>query len=280
MRAFTALYRPYNDIDIYVEDRSLVGLYERIFSRLLKGLARITSVTPLGSRDAVVAEARRLTRDESRRRFFLIDGDFCWILGPCPRARGLYALKCYSIENFAFERGPVLDAACALTPERPVANIHAVFSEERFASVTEKLFPLFTAYAMCHLLHSDCETVGYSIFRLLRSNTSYLLSEAAIKTRIREVHTHLRIRFAWRQILDAKKRVRLALRKRNTFDARFISGKSYLCGILLRWFQQEANFRGNSRQLLSLILENSPLMVDRGLGRALRRIAKSEIEMV
>jgi hypothetical protein len=61
-------------------------------------------------------------------------------------------------------------------------------------------------------------------------------------------------------------------------DARFISGKSYLCGILLRWFQQEANFRGSSRQLLSLILENSPLMVDRGLGKALRRIAKTKIE--
>jgi hypothetical protein len=154
----------------------------------------------------------------------------------------------------------------------------AIFSEDRFASVTEKLFPLFTAYAMCQLLHGDCETVGYSVFRLLQSNTSYALSDIAIKKRIREVHLHLRQRFDWPGILSAKKAVRAALEKSSAFDARFISGKSYLCGILLRWFQQEANFRGNSRQLLSLILERSSLMLDPGLGKSLRRTAKSKTQ--
>jgi Protein of unknown function (DUF4435) len=275
MRAFTALYRPYNDIDIYVEDMTLTGLYERIFSRLLKGTAKITTVTPLGHRDAVVAEARRLKHDRSRRRFFLIDGDFCWILGPCPRARGLYMLKCYSIENFAFERVPVLETAGTLAPHRTAAHLSAAFSEDKFAGITEALLPLFVAYAMGQLLKCQCETVGFSVFRLLKGNASYELSELAIKKRIREIHSHLRQQFNWQQILGAKKRVRAALRKGDALDARFISGKSYLCGILLRWFQQEANFRGNDRQMLSLILDKSLLNLDPGLGRSLRRIARS-----
>src|SRR5579871_1068884 len=274
MRAFAALYRPYNDIDIYVEDRSLVGLYERLFARLLRGVAKITSVTPLGSRDMVVAEARRLKDDHSRRRFFLIDGDFCWVLGPSPRARSLYVLKCYSIENLAFERDAVVTTACSLSPGRAAANISAIFSQERFDSITEKLFPLFAAYTMCGLLESDCETVGYSVFRLLQSDTSYSLDTVAVRRRIREVHKHLRQRFSWAQIIEAKKKVRRALKKRRAYDARFISGKSYLFGILLRWFQQEANFRGSSRQLLSLVLENSSLGIDPRLGKSLRRSAR------
>jgi len=175
MRAFTALYRPYNDIDIYVEDRTLVGLYERIFSRLLKGAARISSVTPLGDRDAVVAEARRLKNDRGRRRFFLIDGDFCWVLGPCPRVRGLYMLKCYSIENFVFEHDSVLKIAGALVPGRPTAQLSTVFSQTHFDTITEALLPLFTAYAMGQLLQCHCETVGFSVFRLLKNNTSGLI---------------------------------------------------------------------------------------------------------
>jgi hypothetical protein len=184
-------------------------------------------------------------------------------------------LKCYSIENLAFERGPVLDTVGALAPDRTKDQLSIAFSEDHFAAITEALFPLFTAYAMGQLLNCECETVGYSVFRLLQSNTSYLLSKAAIKARLREIHQHLRRQFAWNEILAAKHKVRSALYKGKVGDARFVSGKSYLCKILLRWFQQEANFRGNDRQLISLILEKSSLKLDPGLGRSLRRVARA-----
>src|SRR6185437_15212835 len=130
MRAFTAIYRPYNDIDIYVEDNSFIGLYERIFGRLLSGVAKVTSVTPLPGRDAVLNEAKRLKSDRTRRRFFLIDGDFFWVIGPVTKVRSVYMLKCYSFENLAYERGPVLNTAYTLAPGRSMASIDDAFSTQ------------------------------------------------------------------------------------------------------------------------------------------------------
>lgn len=276
MRAFTAIYRPYNDIDIYVEDNSLVGLYERLFGRILNGVARITSVTPLSGRDAVIEEARRLRSDKNRRRFFLLDGDFFWVLGPVPKIRNTYMLNCYSLENLAYERRPILNAAYALAPERAIASIDNAFSDEIFESTTKKLLPLFALYAIGHLLNATCETVNFSVHRLLPNN-GYILSDSALRERMREVIAHLRKTESWQDIIDAKKRVRGALEEANVADSRFISGKGYLSGILLRWFQREASFRGNPRQLISLILDNSSLTVDPKLARALKRAAKAKL---
>jgi len=275
MRAFTALYKPYNDIDIYVEDRTLIGLYERLFTRILAGLAKITTVTPLGSRDAVLAEARRLRTDATRRRFFLIDGDFFWVLGPIPRIKGVYTLRCYSIENLAFERDPVLRAAYVLAPDRPCESIQVAFSEDKFNAITKVLFPLFEAYAMGWVLKTSCETVSHSVFRLLETD-SHILNRASVRARIREVYSHFRGHSNWSDIVAAKRRVRDALKKVEADEMRFISGKSHLFGVLLRWFQGEVNFRGNQRQLVSMILEHSSLSIDPGMTRALRRIVNSK----
>jgi hypothetical protein len=275
MRAFTALYRAYNDIDIYVEDRSLIGLYERLFGRILRGVARITSVTPLDGRSAVIAEAKRLQGDKTRRRFFLVDGDFFWILGPRQRVRGLYTLKCYSLENMAFERLPILNVAYIHAPQLTKAAIDAAFSDERFAGATKSLLPLFQVYAICHVLKAGCKTVDFSVHRLFENPNSNLLSAAAIRSRMRGVIGELLGNFTWKEILAAKAQVRSALDNANAYDSRFISGKSYLGALLLKWFQREVHYRGNLAQLTCAILDNSSVQIDRNLQRAVRRAARA-----
>lgn len=258
MRAFAAMYRPYNDIDIYVEDRSLVGLYERVFSRMLEGVAKISSVTPLDGRIKVLEEAERLKNDNSRKRFFLVDGDFFWILGPVPIIRDVYMLKCYSFENLAFERTPILGAAYIMAPERSTAEIDAMLSVEFFDQICSALLPLFKTYAIAAQLGATCETVGFSVQRLTRDN-SYILDSREIRTRIRDVIGQLRKNANWAEIIEARRHVERALAANNISGGRIISGKSYLLAVIMKWFQKEAGFRGNMRQLMSLIFESSNL---------------------
>ena len=129
--AFSAFYRKYNDIDIYVEDITLIGLYERVFSRLLEGAAKITSVTPLGNRAAVILEAKRLRKDKTRKRFFLIDGDFHWLLEAKPRIKNLYSLQCYCFENLAFNHHAVLKISLALSHQKTSDQLTSIFSQDR-----------------------------------------------------------------------------------------------------------------------------------------------------
>jgi hypothetical protein len=160
MQAYAALYRPYNDIDIFVEDRSLVGLYERVFSRLLDGVARIASVTPLHGRRAVIEEAIRVRRDRSRKRFFLLDGDFEWVFGRYVRFANVYTLKCYSFENLAWELPAIYEAARTLAPDLPEGEVTRRLSHQHLHSIVRTLLPLFVLYAVCWKL--DAPVLPYA----------------------------------------------------------------------------------------------------------------------
>lgn len=270
--AFAAFYRRYNDIDIYVEDSSLVGLYERVFSKILDGIARITSVTPLGNRTAVIAEANRLKSDRSRKRFFLVDGDFHWLLAPKKRIRSLYALNCYCFENLAYERTTILRTAFSLAPQKSTTDVENDFSANKLDLVVETFQPLFEIYAVGHLLRATCPTVAYAPDRLLHKRPNYLPDPTMVRHRVRRIYLELRLNYSKFEIKAARDRVRSALTNHPN-RSKFISGK-YLVASLLRWFQTETEFRGKQNQLISLILANSDLSIDPKLAPAVRRVAR------
>jgi hypothetical protein len=270
--AFAAFYKKYNDIDIYVEDVTLVGVYERVFSKILDGIAQIISVTPLGNRDAVLNEARRLRTDRTRKRFFLMDGDFHWLFSPQPRIRNLYSLNCYCFENLAFEHASVLNIAMTLAPQKTSAEVRNDFSEDKLLSIAEMMVPLFEIYAAAHLLKSQFTTVAYAPERLLHPRPNYLPDSNAIRNRIRYVYIHLRLYFTRAEILAARAKVSTALALYPD-RSKFVSGK-YLLAVLLRWFQTATEFRGKQSQLISLLLSVSTLNIDPNLSVALRRVAQ------
>lgn len=273
MRAYAALWKPYNDIDIYVEDSSLRGLYERMFNRMLAGTAKISSIVPLANRDAVIAEALRLKDDNTRKRFFLIDGDFYWSVGKRRRVRNLYTLPCYSIENFAWEIEPIRLAAHHTAPQLQNNQIENLLKQTELDSIASELVPLFVAYAICHRLGATCETLRYSIVRLIARNSRSALCPAKIRGRIRQVFRHVRGEFGLQALISERGRVEQTLISRKVKPARFVSGKDYLLMILLFIFQERFGFKGNSRQLLALILGRSTMM-EANLQNAVRRAAK------
>lgn len=274
MGAYAAIWRPYNDIDIFVEDSSLQGLYERMFQRMLKGAARVSAIIPLQNRDAVIAEAIRFKDDQSRRRFFLIDGDFEWAVGRIRRVRNLYTLRCYSIENLAWNINSIHSAAKKVAPGMSNADISRAITEIDLDAITAALVPLFVAYSICFRLGANCETVGFSIVRLIQDGRQTSLCSKKIGGRLREVFRHVKQHHGVDAWVRERRAVETMLSKREVEPSHFIAGKDYLLVILLRMFNERLNYRGSLRLMFSLLLDE-PSGMEAGLQRAVRRAARA-----
>ncbi|WP_410052541.1 DUF4435 domain-containing protein [Bradyrhizobium sp. SZCCHNRI1003] len=273
MTAYAALWRPYNDVDIYVEDTNLIGFYERLFQTMLGARTTVKAIIPLANKAAVLAEARRLATDTSRKRFFLIDGDFEWSTGRIPRARGLYMLRCYSIENFAWDLRSLHQAAQKCAPQMTTSQIEAALTEAELRSVIDQLFPLFIAYAVCFRLGASCETVSHAVVRLFETEASPKLCARKIRSRIRDIVRAARAEFGLDLIRRERRHVQLCLERRRVEPAHFISGKDYLLKFVNAIFHQRFGYRGNMRQLLSTILTGST-QLEKKLERSLRRAVR------
>lgn len=274
MGAYAALYKSYNDIDIYVEDSTLVGLYERLFSKFIGSGVKISAVIPLENKRAVIAEAIRLREDKSRKRFFLVDGDFDWATGRAGRIPKLYMLRCYSIENFAWDSHAIFEAAHSISTHFTRSQVERLCTQDELNRIVRLLLPLFVVYAAAWSLQTTNTTTSYSVMRLMLSDNPSCICNSKTRQRIRMMYRLLAQEFGRDTTIRKRKEIATLLRTRGYLDARLISGKDYLLPILLKIFQHRFGFRGNSRQLLSLILEHSRLTVDRRLRRAFARSLK------
>jgi hypothetical protein len=108
--AYARLFSPYNDIDVFVEDSTYVGVYERLINKVLSGKAHVTRVTPLGPRSEVEQRARLDTGQNPRPRLYIVDGDLDLLaFGRQERIEKLYRLKVYSLENLLLEASALED---------------------------------------------------------------------------------------------------------------------------------------------------------------------------
>jgi hypothetical protein len=82
--AITSLFRPLQDIDVYVEDQGSEAFYRELLRRVLPSDVRVERVLPLNGRQNVIAAAMR--HDFTNRpALFIVDGDFEWVRGePAP----------------------------------------------------------------------------------------------------------------------------------------------------------------------------------------------------
>jgi hypothetical protein len=93
------LYRPLQDIEVYVEDEGSEVFYEELISRLLDHNHQIIKVFPLRGRENVLAECQ--VYNEKHPALFIIDGDLSWVAGePQPNHDHLFVNQCYCVENY------------------------------------------------------------------------------------------------------------------------------------------------------------------------------------
>jgi len=168
-RALTSkavLYRPLQDIDIFVEDEGSEVFYNALLERLVGDRARISCVIPLRGRLNVLKRAGDYA--DRRPALFLIDGDLEWVAGlPQPSLPHLFVHPCYCVENYLFcER-----AMIQISVENGVMAEDDAKAQLRWESLCKRLkdnlVPLFVEFAVAYALRSDIRTVSRGIGAIL-----------------------------------------------------------------------------------------------------------------
>jgi len=166
--ALATLFRPLQDIDVYVEDVGAEAFYSELLNRLTDGKFRIYRVIPLGNRQAVeMASAKYLPGQ--RASIFICDGDLDWVRGDAVQSIPyLHRLGVYCIENFLIcEKAAVeilVETDGALL--RNVAAMQLGWQSWK-QSMAKPLAEIFALFAAARKLAPACPSVSLGVGRLL-----------------------------------------------------------------------------------------------------------------
>lgn len=186
-RALAMLKSGYNDVDIFVEDTGNHNMWLFVLRRLLPPGTRLDSVNMLGGRD-VVTEACALDQiEDGRRKLYIIDGDFDYLLRRSkPRLKYLYRLRAYCVENLLMSKEALVQIGMEYKPKLTEAQIANDIDYDALSEELEQHFrPLFQVYALAHILVRRLETVGHPMNSLLEArSTGAIIDGSKVRTRM------------------------------------------------------------------------------------------------
>lgn len=248
------LFRPYNDIDVFIEDTSCKALYEILIERFLDRKAKVRRIFPLGGRQAVINKCSSNQTTGNRNRIYIIDGDFDALFNRqvAPNLRYIYQLKLYCVENLLFCKHAIHEIARESLTNTLAHDVKRVIDFDNFkADILDKLRILFIVYGATHLLDNTIETMGYSVVNLIDNNVGNLrkLSPNKIRRRIKYIVNKLLINKNTEDIRSAIKQVRDKIPKDDDETIKLISGKSYIIPLLDFYLRDKATYRGTKNQL-------------------------------
>ena len=168
--ALAYLYRPLQDLDIYVEDAQEGVFYAELFKRIAPRNIRVARVLPAGNRAAVISKAK--SHDFAKRRaLFVIDGDLEWVRGDqAPVPHLVYRLDAYCIENLLVHES----AAVQIVVEEAVMSEGDAKAKLDFqgwvTSVSQSLVDLFIAFAVLNAANPAEPTVSLGIGKILTAS--------------------------------------------------------------------------------------------------------------
>ena len=166
----SVLYRPMQDIDIYVEDEGSEAFYTELFNRLVESEVRIATVAPLRGRDNVIKKAAEYS--ESYPALFLIDGDLYWVAGMTPPAiPHLYVHPCYCVENVLFCERAMVQIVVENRGDMRESDAETQLNWNAVRKqLEEHLVPLFVEFAVAFALCPEIKTVARGIGCVLRDS--------------------------------------------------------------------------------------------------------------
>ena len=250
-RAIGLLKSFYNDIEIFVEDNASHNMHLLICRRILGEGVRLSSVTSLGGRKAVLDACRLDQGASARKRIYVIDGDLDLLLKRAkPRLRYLYRLRTYCVENLLISQSAVesvcLQAAPQLQPPQVRAKLNFV---TWLTSLAKGLVPLFVAYGIARLVEPTLKTVGNSVHSLcVQQNGCPTLDHAKVFSHIRSVFRQMTRAGSRSNARAARPKIEACCRG-ETSDLRYVSGKDHIIPLLYHRLRSEFGFRGTIEQL-------------------------------
>lgn len=260
-RAIGYLKRFYNDIEVYVEDTASPNMHLLICRRILGPRIRLSSVTPLGGKEHVLEACRRDQADATRKRLYVVDGDFDLILGlRKPRLKYLYRLRAYCIENLLLSETAIEAACLQSSPNLQPPQIHALLDLRNWLSnLLAHLRPLFVCYAICRALSPTTQTIATQVYTMcVQGGQGPAPERVKVFRRIRAVLRDCRTACP----TDAMRRARShfqAIMTNDLRDTKYISAKDYILPLLYHRLHSLFGFRGTIEQLkLQLAAQYEP----------------------
>ena len=253
-QALAFLKRPYNDIDIFVEDTGNHNMWLLLLREILPVKVRLFSVNLLGGRERVDEACRLDQADDGRKKLYIIDGDFDFLNNVRKsRLKHLYRLRAYCIENLIIHEHALVQAALPMQPNMTERQVQRSLDYSTWINdVSLKLSPLFVMYATVKRVMPQVQTVGYSVLSLINDTPAGpLLSTAKIQRRIRGLYKALRSKYSLAQI-RAFVRFTTSNAKNIGFD-RGISGKDYILPLVWLKIKKLFGYRGTLEQLKVLL---------------------------
>lgn len=272
------LFRPYNDIDVYVEDTTCRNMFEVLLNRMLDGQAKVTRIFQLGGRNEVIETCKNNQSGTARPRLYIIDGDFDAVLGKePPRLRYLYCLRVYCSENLVFTEAATLEVAFENLTNTSRDEIEAIIQFSHFLDdIVEKLTPLLVIYIAVQILNANVETTGFNVTQLLIQRSRFPeLSANKVKHRIVQVKQELQAMNPIEEVKSAMEEAEKLIPDSSVDSAKLISGKTYLLPLLYHYLRNKARFSGTLDQLKTRLARYCELDVDPGLLQAVRGTSKA-----
>jgi hypothetical protein len=274
-RAIGLLKSHYNDIDIYVEDTKNPNMWLSIIRALVPRRTRLKSVSPLPGRAAVLEACRRDQGTSARRRLYIIDGDFDFLLGKSkPKMKNLYRIRAYCIENLLIHEELVVQIGLMFRNEWSVAKIQREFDFNNWIYYNiAPLKYLFIVYAASHKLAPALETVGYSVQNLLiDGRQGPEISRLRCQRRARATARGVCREVGVERYIEAVQNIRERLPTVNWKQS--VSGKDYLFHIFWVRAGKVLSFRGDKEQLKAVLASQWTDHCEPYLARRIRAILK------
>jgi hypothetical protein len=269
-RAVGLLFKPYNDMTVFVEDSRLLNVHLNLVRRALPSSARLYRVFALGDRGEVIAAA---LGDADPTNCYIVDGDLLFVYGMRQRRiANVYILKCYSIENVALVGADLVEIIRDYCVSEDVAAIEKRLNLAEFSRQANRfLKKLFALYAIAHVRQVGIQTAQYSVMRMTKKGAPYCLDEALVNARCAEVEGAIRGRIGAKGLSEERAKVRRSWKRRAVKWDGIISGKTYLLPLLHKRAEVLGRYRGEKDMLLARMSREVDFTVDRGLKSFLRR---------
>ncbi|ATX79958.1 Protein of unknown function (DUF4435) [Mariprofundus aestuarium] len=275
-KAYSFLYRPFNEIDIFVEDKANRAVYEKLFSRILEGKAKVVRIFQLGGRKEVIDACKADQSNSTRKKIYIVDGDLNLICGTRPlKLKYFYSLRVYCSENLLLCRKTLETIAHESDYNSTKVDVCSRLNfDAQIKSLEKSFLPLFVLYAICHRNHKKkigVKTVSYNIHRFLDGGSPNVL-KPLILGRMRVIITQLKLILGDEQYQKEKKIVVKHLRKYDLDLVCVLSGKDYILPFIHLLLTREFAYHSSFEQLKARIANDCDMKIDPFLYKALRRV--------
>jgi hypothetical protein len=274
-RAIGYLKKKYNDLEIFVEDTASQNMWIRLLRRLVPKRFKLKSVNMLGGKDKVIAACRLDQKKDGRRKLYIVDGDFDFLLGKSkPKLMYLYRIGAYCVENLLLHHRGVTEVGTDCEANLSRQSVKLRFDSKSFKDHhLPTLRALFTVYAAANEVASSVKTTSLPVMPLTVTNADGVISFCPIKVgaRVRAVVREATKIAGVKQFRTA----RVAATKRAstlTID-QIVSGKDYLFPLIWHQMRRLLGYNGNKDQFRIHLAKEFLPSFEPGLARRIREIS-------